>query len=47
MKKKYKCNLCGYEWNPKSKFSTKPPIACPNCKRYDYAKAKKLTEEKL
>ena len=31
---KFKCSLCGYEWN--SRREGEVPIACPRCKRYDW-----------
>ena len=27
-----RCELCGHEWNER----TNDPVACPNCKRYDW-----------
>lgn len=31
---KFKCSLCGYEWN--SRKEGKVPVSCPRCKRYDW-----------
>ena len=31
-----KCKLCKYRWQAR----VKEPVACPNCKRYDWNKKK-------
>jgi len=37
---KTKCNLCGFEWIPR----TENPISCPKCKRYDWKKKEEVVE---
>ena len=37
-----KCDLCGYEWTPRT---SKIPISCPGCKNYRWNIKKKLLQE--
>lgn len=32
-----KCNQCDHEWSPRN---TEPPLSCPKCKSYKWAKPK-------
>jgi putative FmdB family regulatory protein len=32
----YKCQKCGYGWDPRVKLSSTIPKACPQCKSYKW-----------
>lgn len=42
-RKEVQCRLCKWKWKPRSDN----PIACPRCKRYDWAEPRPMRPKKI